>query len=70
VDTTETDALRATGEEALWPLNVCRKDLEAWFDLTVLEEVYQAAAGGHKESYWKLMPIQAIALHLVDGAES
>ncbi len=68
VDTTETDALRATGEKALWPLNVCRKDLEPWFDLTVLEKVYQAAAKGHQESYWKLMSLQAIALHLVEEA--
>ncbi len=70
VNTMEQDALEATGEEALWPLNVCRKDLEPWFDLTVLEEVYQAALEGHRASYWKLMPIQAIALHLLKEAEA
>jgi hypothetical protein len=69
-DTTDTDALKATGEEALWPLNVCRKDLESWFDLTVLEDVYQATARGDQDSYWKVMPIQAIALHLVGEVDT
>ena len=70
-NTIQINALRASGEEVLWPLNLnhVRRSLYDWFKQDVLEQTYRQAAAGDETAYNRLRPIQAIAWHSVrDGA--
>jgi len=66
-NTIQTDALRALGEQALWPLNEVRQDLGALLDLRSLESSYQQAAAGDEKAYNRMRPIQSIAWHYVES---
>jgi hypothetical protein len=66
LNTADVRSLQSGEMSALWPIEEKRSQLEEWFNLDLLDEVYKTALLGDKKSVRKLQSVQTIAYRLLD----